>query len=54
MEYWSVEKKDINPFVITPILQPVAPKSHLSVTKGDTPKLVGIERYDDGLPYLGL
>jgi len=21
MEYWSVEKKDVNPFVITPTLQ---------------------------------
>jgi len=21
MEYWSVEKRDINPFVITPVLQ---------------------------------
>jgi hypothetical protein len=38
-----LKKKDINPFVITPILQ-----------YSNTPKLVGIERYDDGLPSLGL
>ena len=43
MEYWSVEKKDVNPLVITPILQPVTPKSHPSVTKGDTPKSIEIE-----------
>ena len=43
MEYWSVEKKDINPFVITPILQ-----------YSYSPKLVEIESHDDGLPSLGL
>ena len=54
MEYWSVEKKDIHPFVITPVLQPVAPKSHLSVTKGDTPKLIEIDSCQDGIPSFGL
>jgi hypothetical protein len=43
MEYWSVEKKDINPFVITPILQ-----------YSNSTKLVEIESHDDGLPSLGL
>jgi hypothetical protein len=42
MEYWSVEKKDINPFVSTPILQ-----------YSNTPKLVEIESYYGGLPFLG-
>jgi hypothetical protein len=39
MDYWSVEKKHINPLVITPILQ-----------CSNTPKLVKIESYHDGLP----
>jgi hypothetical protein len=39
MACWSVEKKGINTFVITPVVQLVAPKSHLSMTKGDNPKL---------------
>jgi hypothetical protein len=43
MEYWSVEKKDINPFVITPTLQ-----------YSNTLKLIKIESYDDGLPSFGL
>jgi hypothetical protein len=43
MEYWSVEKKDINALVIAPIL-------HYS----NTPKLIEIERYHDGLPSFGL
>jgi len=43
MEYWSVEKKDINPFVITPILQ-----------YSNTLKLIEIESYHDGLPSFGL
>jgi hypothetical protein len=38
----------------TPVLQLVPPKSHLSVTKGDTPKLVEIESYYDELPSLDL
>ena len=43
MEFWSVEKKDIHPFAITPILQ-----------YSNAPKLVGFESYDDGLPSFGL
>jgi hypothetical protein len=43
MEYWSVEKKDINPFVITPTLQ-----------YSNTPKLIEIECSHNGLPYFGL
>jgi hypothetical protein len=43
MAYWSVEKKDINPFVITPILQ-----------YSNTPKLIEIESYDVGLHSFGL
>jgi hypothetical protein len=43
MEYWSVGKKDINPFVITPILQ-----------YSNTPKLIEIESHHDGLPSFGL
>ena len=43
MEYWSVEKKDIYPFVITPILQ-----------YSNIPKLSEIESYYDGLPSFGL
>jgi len=39
MACWSVEKKDINPLVIASVVQLVAPKSHLSMTKGDIPKL---------------
>ena len=38
----------------TPVLQHVAPKSHLSVTKGDTPKSIVIESYHDGLLSFGL
>jgi len=41
LEEWSdgvLKKKDINPFVITPILQ-----------YSNTPKLIGIEGYRDGL-----
>jgi len=43
MEYWSVEKKDINPLAITPTLQ-----------YSNTPKLIEIESYHDGLPSFGL
>jgi hypothetical protein len=43
LEYWSVEKKDINPFVITPILQ-----------YPNTLKLIEIESYHDGLISFGL
>jgi hypothetical protein len=43
MEYWSVEKNDINPFVITPTL-------HYS----NTPKLIGIESSHHGSPSFGL
>ena len=43
MEYWSVEKRDINPFVITPTLQ-----------YSNSPKLIEIESYYDGLPSFGL
>jgi hypothetical protein len=39
VEYWIVEKKDINPFVFNPILQ-----------YSDTPKLVEIESNYDGFP----
>jgi hypothetical protein len=42
MEYWSVEKKGINFFVITPILQ-----------YSNTLKLIEIESYHDGLPSFG-
>jgi hypothetical protein len=42
MEYWSVEKKHINPFIITPTLQ-----------YSNTPKLIKIEGYHDGLPSFG-
>jgi hypothetical protein len=42
-EYWSVEKKDINPFVITPMLQ-----------YSNTPKLIRIEGYCDGLTSFDL
>ena len=38
MEYWSVEKKEINPFVIIPTLQ-----------YSNAPKLIEIESYYDGL-----
>jgi hypothetical protein len=38
-----LKKKDINPFVITPILQ-----------YSKTPKLIEIESYYDGLPSFGL
>jgi hypothetical protein len=43
MEYWGVEKKDINPFVITPTLQ-----------YSNALKLKEIESYNDGLPSFGL
>jgi hypothetical protein len=43
MEYWSVEKKETNPFIITPILQ-----------YSNTPKLIEIESHHDGLPSFGL
>ena len=43
MESWSIEKKDIYPFVITPILQ-----------YSNTPKLIEIESYDVGIPSFGL
>ncbi len=36
MDYWSVEKKDINPFVIAPTLQ-----------YSNTPILIEIESYHD-------
>jgi hypothetical protein len=42
-EYWSVKKKDINPLVITPTLQ-----------YSNSPKLIEIESYYDGLPSFGL
>jgi hypothetical protein len=42
MEYWSVEIKGVNPFVITPTLQ-----------YSNTPKLIEIESYHDGLPSFG-
>jgi hypothetical protein len=43
MEYWSVQKKDINPLVIAPTLQ-----------YSNTPKLIEIESSHDGLPSFGL
>jgi hypothetical protein len=43
MEYWSVEKKHINPFVITPTLQ-----------YSNTQNLIEIESSHDGLPSFGL
>jgi hypothetical protein len=43
MEYWSVEKRDINPLVITPTLQ-----------CSNIPELIEIESYHDGLPSFGL
>jgi hypothetical protein len=43
MEYWSIEKKDINPFVITSILQ-----------YSNTPKLIEIKNDYDGLSPFGL
>jgi hypothetical protein len=43
MEYWGVVKKEIKPFAITPILQ-----------YSNTPKLIEIEGYHDGLPSFGL
>jgi len=42
LEYWSVEKKDIHPFVITPTLQ-----------YSNAPKLIEIESYRDGLASFG-
>jgi hypothetical protein len=49
LEYWSdgvlecCKKKDINALVIAPILQ-----------YSNTPKLIEIESYHDGLPSFGL
>ena len=43
MAHWSVKKKDINPFVITPTL-------HYS----NTPKLIEIESSHDGSTFFGL
>ena len=43
MDYWSVEKKDINLLAITPTLQ-----------YSNTPKLVEIESSHDRLPSLGV
>jgi len=43
MEYWGVEKKDINPLAITPTLQ-----------YSNTPKLIEIESFHDRLPSFGL
>jgi len=43
MEYWSVEKKDVNPLAITPTLQ-----------YSNTPKFMEIESFYDGLPSFGL
>jgi len=43
MEYWSVEKKDVNPFVITPTLQ-----------YSNIPELMKIKSSHDGLPSFGL
>jgi hypothetical protein len=57
MAYWSVEKKghqSISHYSNTPLLQPVPPKSHPGLTKGDTPKLIEIESSRDGTPYFGL
>ena len=42
MEYWSVDKKGINPLTITPTLQ-----------YSNTPKLIQIETGHDGLPSFG-
>ena len=41
----------VNLLVITPSLQPVPPKSHPGLTKGDTPKLNEFESSHDGSPY---
>jgi len=43
MEYWSVEKKDINPLAITPTLQ-----------YSNTPKLIETESSHLGLLSIGL
>ena len=43
MEYWSVEKKDVNPLIIIPALQ-----------YSKTPKLIEIENSRGGLPSFGL
>jgi len=43
MEYWSVEKKDINSLAITPTRQ-----------YSNTPKITGIESSYDGIPSFGL
>jgi hypothetical protein len=42
MEYWSIEKKDINPLAITPSLQ-----------YSNTPKLIEIKSPQNGLPSFG-
>jgi hypothetical protein len=54
MDYWSVEKKasilsSLLQHSNTPVLQLVAPKSHLIETMGDTPKFIEIESYHDKL-----
>ena len=43
LEYWSVEKKDINSLAITPTRQ-----------YSNTPKITGIESSYDGFPSFGL
>jgi hypothetical protein len=43
MEYWSVEKKDINTLVVTPTLQ-----------HSNTPKLAELESSHNGSPSFGL
>ena len=42
MEYWSVEKKDVNPIAITPTLQ-----------YSNTPKLVELKNTDTGYRLWG-
>jgi hypothetical protein len=42
MEYWRVGKRDINPLVISPTLR-----------HSNTPKLIEIESYHDGLISFG-
>jgi hypothetical protein len=43
LEYWSVDKKGINPLTITPTLQ-----------YSNTPKLIEIETSHYGLPSFGI
>ena len=43
MDYWSVEKKDVNPLAITPTLQ-----------YSNNPNLMEIESSHDGLHTFGL